>query len=177
MNFEPLEESSWHVDLVWKGIDPFLNRVWGRAEPIYLYRCRAPVTEGDSHLFPGRAYVGTESIPVNSKDETRLGSGSRRVVVEGHHQGSQSLVLTELAYPGWTVSRDGIPVEAKQQGLFRAVDCPDEGGTFLWTYRPQSFLYGTAISSVTLFVLAAIAHLKFWHPRFIDRLLQHRSET
>ena len=177
LNFEPLEESSWQVDLIWKGVDPFLNRVWGRAEPIYLYRCRATVTEGGAPLFPGRAYIGDQSIPVDAEDERRLGSGSRRVVVERHGQGAQSLILTELAYPGWTVSRDGIPVEATQQGLFRAVDCPEEGGKFVWTYRPTSFLYGAVISSVTLFMLAAIGHLKFWHPRFVDRLLRHRSEV
>ena len=135
------------------------------------------MTEGGAPLFPGRAYIGDQSIPVDAEDERRLGSGSRRVVVERHGQGAQSLILTELAYPGWTVSRDGIPVEATQQGLFRAVDCPEEGGKFVWTYRPTSFLYGAVISSVTLFMLAAIGHLKFWHPRFVDRLLRHRSEV
>ena len=174
LNFEPLEETSWQADLIWKGVDPFLNRVWGRAEPIYLYRFRSNSTVRGTVLFPGRAYVGDESIPVDAENETRPGSGSRRVVVEGNHRGAQSLVLTELAYPGWTVSRDGVPVTAKQQGLFRAVDCPEEGGKFLWTYRPLSFLYGAAISSVTLFVLAAIAHLRFWHPKLLDRLLRRR---
>ena len=97
--------------------------------------------------------------------------------VEGNQRGDQTLILTELAYPGWTVTRNGVPVEAKQQGLFRAVDCPAEGGKFLWTYRPHSFLYGAIISSVTLFMLAAIAHLKFWHPKLIDRLLRNHREV
>ncbi len=174
LNFEPLEETSWQVDLIWKGVDPFLNRVWGRAEPIHLYRFHTRGTEGDSPLFPGRAYVGGEPIPVDAESGRRFGSRSRRVVVEGNHQGEQSLVLTELAYPGWTVSRNGDPVTAKQQGLFRAVDCPVEGGSYLWTYRPVSFLYGAAISSVALFVLAAVAHLRFWHPTLLDHLLRRR---
>ncbi len=174
LNFEPLDETAWQVDLIWKGVDPFLNRVWGRAEPIYLYRFRASETEGGASLFPGRAYVGTESIPIAAESERQFGRGTRRVVVEGNRQGRQSLVLTELAYPGWTVTRDGDPVIEKPHGLFRAVDCPAEGGSYLWTYRPLSFLYGAAISSVTLFVLASIAHLRFWHPALIDHLLRHR---
>ena len=174
LNFEPLEEMSWQADLIWKGVDPFLNRVWGRAEPIYLYRFHTRGTEGDSPSFPGRAYVGNEPIPVDAESERRFGSGSRRVVVEGNHQGRQSLVLAELAYPGWTVLRDGEPVMAKPQGLFRAVNCPAEGGSFLWTYQPLSFLYGTVISSVTLFVLAMIAHMRFWHPKLLERLLRSR---
>ena len=177
LNFEPLEELSWQADLIWKGIDPLLNRVWGRLEPIHLYQFRSNSTVDGSHSFPGRAYVGNESIPVVAEHERRFGSGSRRIVVEGNHQGGHSLVLTELAYPGWSVTRDGLPVEAKQQGLFRVVDCPEEGGKFLWTYRPRSFLYGAITSSVTLLVLAALAHLKFWHPKIVDRLLRRRYEA
>jgi hypothetical protein len=177
LNFEPLEETSWQTDLVWKGIDPFLNRVWGRAEPIYLYRFRTGSTVGDSAVFPGRAYLGKESISVGAETENRSESGSRRVFVEGNLQAQHPLILTELAYPGWTVTRNGIPVAAKQRGLFRAVDCPAEGGKFLWTYQPHSFLYGAIVSSVTLFVLATIAHLKFWHPKLMDRLLRNRREV
>ena len=177
LNFEPLEELSWQADLIWKGIDPLLNRVWGRTEPIHLYRFRSNSTVDGPHSFPGRAYLGDESIPVFAENERRFGSGSRRVVVEGNHQGGHSLVLTELAYPGWSVTRDGVPVEAKQQGLFRVVECPEVGGQFLWTYRPRSFLYGAITSSVTLLLLAALAHLKFWHPRMVDRLLRRRYEV
>ena len=176
LNFEPLDEAEWGVELLWKGVDPFLNRIWGRREPIHLYRFRKDATQAEAPHFPGRAQLGGTSIPVLTGSGTREANGSRRIVVDSTRAKTETLVLTELAYPGWTVQRNGQPSESKQAGQFRAVDCPPEGGEFLWSYRPMSVLIGAGLSLLSAIVLATVGHLRFWHPRLIDRILGKRSD-
>ena len=176
LNFEPLEETSWRVELVWKGIDPFLNRVWGRAEPIHLYRFLTSQSDGESTSFPRRAFLSDGDIPATTSDWKNASAGSRRIKVDTKHDRNELLVLTELAYPGWTVQRDGKPIDAKQLGIFRAVKCPDDGGEFVWTYRPFSVLIGAAISLATMLVLAVVAHVRFWHPNATERLGNRTSK-
>ena len=163
LNFEPLDETTWQVELVWKGVDPFLNRIWGRPEPIYLYRFQPSLQGGLS--FPGRVYTRDESGRPDSVELKLNGAETRQVMVEAGH-GPSTLILTELAYPGWTVQRNGAPVEARQSGIFRAVECPEGGGEFVWTYRPASVFYGALISLATMFILAAAGHIRYWHPRW-----------
>ena len=168
LNFEPLEETTWQVDLMWKGIDPFLNRVWGRTEQIYLYRFH-PIADSSNEIsFPGRAYTTDLSTRVVPLDGKQRKSESRLIVVEPDGSKESTLVLTELAFPGWTVTRNKEAWETKTTGLFRTVRCPAEGGEFQWTYRPASVIYGSIISIATLFLLAAIGHIRFWHPHLTE---------
>ncbi len=177
LNFEPLEETSWQVELLWRGVDPFLNRVWGRREPILLYRFRTTPLVGESLaaesvVFPGRAYLGGGDGLQPQLDPIRQTSESRQIRVDEDSAGDRVLTLTELAYPGWHVTRNGVPWESGSSGLFRSVTCPGEGGDFVWTYRPSSVLYGAVISLMTLILLATIGHIRFWHPhltRWLDR--------
>jgi hypothetical protein len=171
LRLEPLEESSWNVELIWKGVDPFLNRVWGREEPIYLYRFRTSRTNTLSHPFPGRAYLSDGSVSAVQIDRERQSQGLRRVKVDANHVSDSTLILTELAFPGWTAEIAGIPVDEKSVGMFRAVDLPSGAADVTWIYRPMSVYVGSIISLVTLFLLAAIGHLRFWHPLFVDRVL------
>lgn len=165
LNFEPLEESSWNVELVWRGIDPFLNRVWGRAEPIYLYRFHSDSLNDNEPSFPGRAYTSDGRADLVPHEWIATKPEIRHVKVAPAESGQRKLILTELAYPGWMVQRDGQPWESSTTGLFRVVECPAEGGEFTWTYRPASVFYGALISAITAFSLAAIGHVRFWHYR------------
>ena len=175
LNFEPLDETQWGVELLWKGVDPFLNRIWGRREPIHLYRFRTEATQPKAPQFPGRARLGGTSIPALTSG-IREADGSRRIVVESTLAKPETLILTELAYPGWTVERNGQPLESKQVGQFRGVECPQEGGEFLWRYRPMSVLFGAGLSLLSFLTLATVAHFRFWHPRLIDRILGTKSD-
>ena len=39
LSFEPLDAERWGLTMLWAGIDPVLNRIWGRGgQPLYLYR-------------------------------------------------------------------------------------------------------------------------------------------
>ena len=176
LNFEPLDDVSWQVELVWKGVDPFLNRVWGRPEPIHLYRFRKGSMAVGESPFAGRAYLMDDQTPIAIADWKSASPGSRRALIDAKAGNTdpttkRSLVLTELAFPGWTIERDGQRVAAKPSGIFQAIEIPDSGGKVEWNYRPSSVFYGATISLVTLFLLAAIAHVRFWHPKFLDRII------
>jgi uncharacterized membrane protein YfhO len=82
------------------------------------------------------------------------------------------IILTDLMYPDWRVTLDGAPAEALTvDGMFRGVDVPPGSHTVIWTYHPRSFYWGLAVSVVTIVVLAAVAHVRYWHPErlaFLD---------
>lgn len=170
LNFDPLEEDSWHVELVWKGIDPFLNRVWAREEPIYLYRFHKDRSENATIPFSGRAYLSNESLGTVAINRDEQSQGIRRVKVDANHNSDSTLVVTELAFPGWTAEVGGARVETTKAGMFRAVNLPPGATEVTWTYRPASVYVGSIISLTTLLLLAALGHLRFWHPRWIDRM-------
>ncbi|WP_397571676.1 hypothetical protein [Schlesneria sp. T3-172] len=172
LNFEPLDEQGWGVELLWKGVDPFLNRIWGRMEPIHLYRFKQREAGGDAVSYPGRARIGANGVSVSNRPESPWGRGTRKVVVEQAPKPDEPLILTELAYPGWTVEKNGIPTEARQIGQFRAVDAPAKGDIVVWRYRPLSVIIGAIVSLFTAFLLAAVAHVRFWHTGLTDRFLR-----
>ncbi len=171
LNFEPLEEASWQAELVWKGLDPLLNLVWARQEPIHLYRLRPGVSESDPGRFPGRAYLMDSRGHLQTVDTQSGTINLRRISVKSDHDEKTTLILTELAYPGWTVQMNSIPLEGKSVGLFKAVEISPGNGEVTWTYQPRSVCYGAGISLVTLVMLALIAHIRFWHPQLIERVL------
>jgi uncharacterized membrane protein YfhO len=75
-------------------------------------------------------------------------------------------------YPGWQVAIDGAPAEALTiDGMFRGVDVPAGSHTVVWSYHPRSFCWGLGVSIATFVLLAAVAHVRYWHPQrlaFLD---------
>jgi hypothetical protein len=66
------------------------------------------------------------------------------------------LVLLDQDLPGWRVTVDGLPAEARRAwGLFRAVALPAGEHTVLWEYRPASVARGVATSAVALLAVVA----------------------
>jgi hypothetical protein len=178
LNFEPLDPASWQVELVWKGVDPFLNRAWGRQEPIYLYRFRPGSVDSAAMTFPGRAYVVAATDDVAPLDWKVVPAESRRYAVRTRDDGdaakpaTELLVVTELAYPGWTARQGTVPLRTSTiSGMFKAVEFSRDGGDVVWEYRPLSVYCGAIISLATALILATIAHLRFWHPRLVDRVV------
>jgi hypothetical protein len=171
LNFEPLDESSWQVEQVWKGTDLFLNRVWGRNEPIYLYRFKSTPGSKGSTGFPGRAYITNGTGRIVPKDWKSISADVRHY--EWRPAGSEkaSAVVTELQYPGWTVHQGTTPLVPGKEGLFRSVDVSKTSGDVVWTYRPASVYWGAAVSILTFLLLAFVAHMRFWHPKLVERML------
>lgn len=164
LSFTPVD-GSWRALLLWLGEDSFLNAVWGRYQKsLFLYG------------FPqSRGRVACETADESCR--VAITSYSlHEVVVEAsvaeNPSGSTRVVLTDLAYPGWTVSVDGQPAESRVvDGMFRGVDVPPGEHTIVWRYRPASVWWGACISLVTAGLLAVIGHLRFWHPKLFSKFV------
>jgi len=64
------------------------------------------------------------------------------------------LVLTDLAYPGWSVRVDGEVAESvRVEGMFRGVDVPPGSHEVTWIYRPTSVIVGAVLTAVSLVLL------------------------
>ncbi len=169
LSFYPLDESSWRATLLWRGVDEMLNFSWQRREPIYLYRLE-PDASGQSPSRIGFAARGEDSRDTEASATLRAQTEANRVVIETESRSGAWLVLKDLGYPGWSARIDDRLVEADVDG-FRTVHVPRGVHRVTWTYRPRSVLVGAALSLLTLFVLATLGHLRFWHRAWLDRCL------
>lgn len=174
LNFEPLDEKSWHVERLWQGVDPFLNRVWGRQEPIYLYRFQTTQGKTDLASFPGRAYVVEGEGRITSTGWQNTPPDQRKLLVESRQGDRLTLVVTELAYPGWRAHKGSHKFGFQAEGMFRSIQITGGDDELVWDYRPRSVYIGAIISLATLILLAAIAHTRFWHPALLDRFLKRQ---
>ena len=138
--------------------DPFLNPAWARGflEPIYLVelaKTRGRVSFADDSVTDSRGrQVALTDYWANS------------ATIETSSREAETVVMTDLYFPGWTVTVDGDPAEGYRiEGMFRAVDIPAGEHTIEWTYRPASVRNGLWISGLSIFALLAIGHVRFWH--------------
>ena len=157
--FEPLDLNEWPVKPVWQGADPLLNPALGRpmSEPLYLYS-----------LEGGRGRIAWEK-PGPGLEAKITDFRTNRVAAEADSPSGGRLMLTDLMYPGWTVTIDGAPAEGlTSEGMFRAVELPAGRHTLVWSYHPRSLYWGLLISGATLVFLAAVAHVRFWHPQRLN---------
>jgi Bacterial membrane protein YfhO len=80
-----------------------------------------------------------------------------KVVADITSNGPGLLVLTDLAFPGWTAQADGRPAELRvADGFFRAVPLTAGSHRVTFRYRPLSVLIGAAISVLSALALAAV---------------------
>lgn len=182
LSFHVLDASSWQAELVWQGVDPLLHRAWGRRsdEPLFLYRLLGDTTHKSNESLGRASWLDeTSSSSANDSEQQPSSSGltirpiheSHRIVIDIEPPRAGSLIVRELAYPGWTVEIDGHAAESASHGPFRRVEVPAGSQRVTWTYRPRSVTVGTMVSLLTLFVLAALGHLRFWHRDWLDRCL------
>jgi hypothetical protein len=155
LSFNPLDEREWPARPVWRGFDPLLNPAWARYhEPLYLYE-----------LEGSRGRVAWEKPAARHAAEiTEL--RPKRIAIDADSPAGGRLILTELMYPGWTVTVDGKSAEALTvEHMFRGVDVPAGRHDVVWSYHPRSLYWGLLASAITLVLLAAAAHIAYWHPQ------------
>lgn len=162
----PLESA---MTLVWQGDDPFLNRAWGRAgQPLSLYELNDSLGRLQLHSLDG-SVRDPKTWKVTAFESP---ANSTACSVETAEPGM--LVLADLDYPGWSVTVDGQPAASiRVDGQFRGVRLEPGSHRVVWSYRPRSVQWGAAISLGTLLFLAAVAHVRFWHPgrlRWLDEV-------
>lgn len=156
---QPLEKLNWPTQLLWVGADPFLHRAWGRHphEPLFLYR-----------LTETRGRADWED-PSDGDTAEVVASRSNSVTIRANSVSGGRLILTDLAFPGWSVTVDGAPAETETvDEMFRGVEVPPGEHRIVWNYRPRSLYWGTMISLATVICWAILGHLRFWHPRWWD---------
>ncbi len=142
-----LDPSVWPVHPVWQGFDRLLNPSWARwDEPLYLYslsgsRGRLAWDDGD----------GSGGVRVVSH---RPG----RIEVDAETSRVRTLVLTDLAYPGWQVTVDDAPSDVLTvDEMFRGVRVPPGRHRIAWRYRPRSLDWGLLVSAAAVVTLLAAA--------------------
>ena len=155
------------MKLVWKGDDPFLNRAWGRGgQLLYLYELEESLGRLQLQSVDGevRAFKSWKLTAFDSR------ANSVECAVELNEAGV--LVLMDLDYPGWSVTVDGHAAESLRiDNLFRGVRVEAGSHRVVWSYQPHSFVSGALLSLITFLFLAAVAHIRFWHPhrlRWLD---------
>ena len=140
--------------LIWQQPDPFLNPSWarGRNEPIYL-----------TEILGSRNRVSFAD-PSPDKQIELTSYGANSATIETASDEAETVVLTDLYFPGWTATIDGEPAdEYRFEGMFRAVDIPAGPHVVEWTFHPTSVRNGLWISGLSILVLLAIGHVRFWH--------------
>lgn len=81
-----------------------------------------------------------------------------RVTVQVHDSAPGYLVLADIWFPGWSVTVDGAPAHLHRADyLFRAVRVPAGTHEIAFTFRPESYAYGKAISGLALAGVLAIS--------------------
>jgi hypothetical protein len=159
LSFEPPPLAS-ELTLVWRGDDPFLNRAWGRfGQPLYLYETNGSL--GRLQLLSRDGEARDPQSWTISAFESRANSVT--CSVETPEAGV--LMLADLEDSGWSVTVDDRAAESQRvRGQFRGVSIAAGQHRVVWSYRPRSVVWGAAISLATGLLLAAIAHVRFWHP-------------
>jgi hypothetical protein len=137
-----LDPARWPIQPVWSGYDALLHRAWARQEPLYLYTLEG--TRGRTSLEPPDA--GTATITAWSPEQ---------VAIDVAASADATLILTDLAYPGWEVAIDGQPAEwTTGDGMYRSVPVSAGQHSVEWTYRPHSIQFGAIISGVFALLLS-----------------------
>jgi len=149
-----LDLEHWPVKPIWSDFDAVINPAWGRFdEPVYFYE-----------LQGSRGRVAWTQ-PEAGQSATIKEYRANEVIIEADTPTEDTLILTDLYYPGWKVYVDGQPAEGELiEGMYRGVKLTAGKHEVIWTYQSGWFLIGALISCVTLLTLLMIAHFRFWHP-------------
>lgn len=150
LSFDAMHDDS--LQFVWKGIDPMLHPLLGRAtdQPLWLYeiigsrdRCYRVSLDDEADALDEKTAHSIEFQLV-----PQLSQSANRVSIAVDCDRPSFVVLTELHYPGWNVEIDGQSAEPVSGTVFRAVRVPAGPHEIVWSYRPTSLLIGLIVSGL-----------------------------
>ncbi len=94
---------------------------------------------------------------------------ANRVVINAELEQPGILVLTDVYYPGWEASVDGMTTKIyRVDGVFRGVLLEKGSHTVVFRYFPRSFAAGLYIAGSALVVCIGLFILSWWSPRRRD---------
>ena len=146
----PLDLEVWPAKLVWDWSDPCLNPMLniGASQKVFVYEL-----EGTRRRA---AWLDSET----GQPPRIISYQSHRVEISCQSEQGGTLVLTDLAYPGWKLTIDGKPAEGVVvEEVFRGAQIPPGEHSLVWTFHHNSFYWGTTISLCSLFFLMAYSLL------------------
>jgi hypothetical protein len=156
LSLTPIPQSGWPVKQVWFGADPCLNVPLARSSShgFYLYeleRTRGRVAWLQPGLNPSPRLVRYEP---------------QEIEIEVEAQQPGTVVLTDLAYPGWRVLVDGQPGRpVVVENIFRGVEVTAGSHQIRWTYQSGSLYLGAGLSLIGLIIWSSSAVLCRERPR------------
>ena len=83
---------------------------------------------------------------------------SEKIVIQANAANDAFLLLSDTYYPGWRCAIDGVNVPIFiTDFLFRGVHLPPGNHEIVFSYQPQSFIWGLRISWLAAFAIIASA--------------------
>jgi hypothetical protein len=80
------------------------------------------------------------------------------VAIEARSPAGGRVILTDLHYPGWTVTVDGATAEAQLvDGQFRGVTLTGGAHEVVWSYSLRDVYWGLFVSAAAWVALAILA--------------------
>jgi hypothetical protein len=162
LSFGSADENQWQGPLVWEGADPFLNQALGRSldSRFFVYEL-----DGSRQRV---SWLG-EANPAQTATITEY--HANQVTISADSPAGGTLLLTDLAYPGWHATLDGLPVAPNvSERIWRTCEIPPGKHTLIWTYRPTSLYLAVKISLFSVLFLLFVGHVRYWHPQLADRI-------
>jgi uncharacterized membrane protein YfhO len=96
-----------------------------------------------------------------------LAYAPNRSAVQVNASGGALLVLSEVFYPGWVATLDGVPTEIyRADAALRAVVVPAGDHLVEMVYQPVLFQVGAAVTLITLAALALALAPRRVRPRW-----------
>jgi hypothetical protein len=147
LSLVPLDSDAWPVRSLGIMSDPCLNPILGlERKGIFFYeleesRGRAAWLEHHSGPPPRIVKYTPQHVEIAAESESE-----------------ETLILTDLDYPGWQVEVDGHPAAGLVvDGMLRGVALPPGKHTVVWNYHPTSFYWGAGISTIALIGLVVFS--------------------
>ena len=147
LRFEPLSSAHWPVQLVWRGYDPLIHPAWGRSpnEPLFLYQLNDA---------PGRVRFANSTTDASVRVTDYR---ANQVTLQASSLSGGEVILTDLFYPGWEVTIDGQPANARRvEGMYRGVDVPAGEHLIVWKFLPKSVVRGLLVSVVAVLIWLSV---------------------
>ncbi len=143
LSFHPPAADDPDLKLIWQGFDEFINRAWGRQEPLYLSKL---LNSNDRAAWETARPDGSNGGKIEW-----LEYAPNHLALELTASAQARLVLRDLYDDNWLAFLDDQPIESKRfAGMFRAVTIPQGKHLLRWEYHSRSFELGKLISIATL---------------------------